>query len=138
MPAPADLHWMDAPLTPGDWTQGLIAGVPFALFGTDSRIPALGIRCLRSDGTITIARRSDIQTPQTMTIRTETMSRSVIAEPAQRFPGRFLGVSLRADAPLLDAMALSKGRFAVELEGEAPLFAPSYAEVSRVIEDCRG
>lgn len=132
------MHWMDAPLTPGYWTQGLIAGVPFALFGIDSRIPALGIRCLRSDGAITIARRSDIQTPQSMTIRTETMSRSQIAEPAERFPGRFLGVSLRADDPLLDAMALSKGRFAVEVEGEPTLYVPSYAEVSRVIEDCRG
>jgi hypothetical protein len=35
-------------------------------------------------------------------------------------------------------MALSKGRFAVEVDGEAPLYLPSYAEVSRVIEDCRG
>jgi len=38
---------------------------------------------------------------------------------------------------LLDAMALSKGRFAVELEGEAALYLPAWAEVSRVIEDCR-
>jgi hypothetical protein len=129
---------MDAPQTAGDWTQGLIAGVPYALFGVDSRIAALGIRCLRADGTVTVARRSDGQAPRAMTIRTETMSRSLIAEPVQRFPGRFLGVSLRAEDPLLHSMALSKGRFAVEVDGEAPLYLPSYAEVSRVIEDCRG
>ncbi|WP_234036005.1 hypothetical protein [Porphyrobacter sp. YT40] len=134
---PAD-QWMDAAATPGDWTQGLIAGVPFALFGTDSRIPALGLRCLRADGTITVARRSDSPSQLSMTIRTETTSRSLVAEPVQGFPGRFLGVSLRADDPLLDAMALSKGRFAVEVDGMPPLYLPSYAEVSRVIEDCRG
>lgn len=135
--APAYDSWLDAPATPGDWTQGLIAGVPFALFGVDPRIPALAIRCNRSSSTITIARRSGTQTPQTLTIRAETMSRSLLAEPAQGFPGDFLGVSLRADDPLLDAMALSKGRFAVEVESLPPLYLPSYAEVSRVIEDCR-
>lgn len=137
LPVQPGTGWMDAALTPGDWTQGLIAGVPFALFGIDHRIAALGIRCLRSEGTITIARRSDIQAQRTMTIRTETMSRSFGAEPTKGFPGAFLGISLRADDPLLDAMALSKGRFTVEVEGEQPLTIPSYAEVSRVIEDCR-
>lgn len=129
--------WMDVPASQGDWTQGLIAGNPFALFGVNSRIPSFAIRCVRANGTITIARRSETQTPRTLSIRTETMSRSIVTEPVQGFPGSFRGVSLRADDPLLDAMALSKGRFAVEMEGEPTLYLPSWAEVSRVIEDCR-
>jgi hypothetical protein len=42
-----------------------------------------------------------------------------------------------AQDPLLDAMAFSKGRFAVESAGLATLYVPPYPEVTRVIEDCR-
>ena len=38
---------------------------------------------------------------------------------------------------LLDAMAFSSGRFAVDLPGRSVLYLPSWPEVSRVIEDCR-
>ena len=44
---------------------------------------------------------------------------------------------LPARDPLLDAMAFSKGRFAVEVAGLPTLYLPSWIEVSRVIEDCR-
>jgi len=69
-----------------------------------------------------------------MTIRTETAQRALTA---QRLGAETIAVAVPATDPLLDAMALSKGRFAVEVEGEAPLYLPSWAEVSRVIEDCR-
>ena len=39
--------------------------------------------------------------------------------------------------PMLDAMAFSRGRFVIEAEGLSPVYAPSWPEVSRVIEDCR-
>ena len=39
--------------------------------------------------------------------------------------------------PLLDAMAFSKARFAVEVPGSPALYVPSYPEVTKVIEDCR-
>jgi hypothetical protein len=45
--------------------------------------------------------------------------------------------SVSAYDPLLDAIALSKGRFAVEVEGETTLYLPTWAEVSRLVEDCR-
>jgi hypothetical protein len=45
--------------------------------------------------------------------------------------------TIPARDPLLDAMAFSKGRFAVEVTGGAPLYVPAYPEVTRVIEDCR-
>ena len=44
---------------------------------------------------------------------------------------------LAPDDPLLDAMAITKGRFAVAAPGEPTLYLPAWAEVSRVIEDCR-
>ena len=37
-----------------------------------------------------------------------------------------------------DKIAFSRGRFAIEAPGAAPIAVPGWAEVSRVIEDCRG
>ncbi|MDG2003332.1 MAG: hypothetical protein P8J20_08375 [Novosphingobium sp.] len=48
-----------------------------------------------------------------------------------------IAVTLPASDPLLDAMAFSRGRFAVETAGLPTLYVPSWPEVSRVIEDCR-
>lgn len=39
--------------------------------------------------------------------------------------------------PLLDAMAFSRGRFAVEVSALPTLYVPAYPEVTRAIEDCR-
>ncbi len=48
-----------------------------------------------------------------------------------------IAARVAANDPLLDAMAFSKGRFAVEVAGLPTLYVPSYPEVTRVIEDCR-
>ncbi len=37
-----------------------------------------------------------------------------------------------------DRMIFSRGRFAVESLGAAPIAVPAWAEVARVVEDCRG
>ena len=39
---------------------------------------------------------------------------------------------------MFDKISFSRGRFAIEAPGAAPMAAPDWAEVSRVIEDCRG
>ena len=70
-----------------------------------------------------------------VTIRTETASRTINATPAAN--GDALMVSLTARDALLDTMALTKGRFAVETPDSPTLYLPAWAEVSRVIEDCR-
>ncbi|MEO7384055.1 MAG: hypothetical protein ABIU18_03890 [Novosphingobium sp.] len=44
---------------------------------------------------------------------------------------------LPASDPILDAMAFSRGRFMVETATTAPLYLPSWSEISRVVEDCR-
>jgi hypothetical protein len=68
-----------------------------------------------------------------VTVRTQTATRSFAASPA----GRETLVSFDPRAPMLDAMAFARGRFAVEAEGLSPLYLPSWPEVARVIEDCR-
>lgn len=69
-------------------------------------------------------------------VRTTSLARTVTVRP------------LAADAPqataaldprdsLLDAIAFSRGRFLVEQAGAPTLVLPAWAEVGRVIEDCR-
>ena len=66
-------------------------------------------------------------------LRSESASRSLSPTGS----GSSIGASLQAQDPLLDAMAFSKGRFAIENAGLPTLYVPSYPEVTRVIEDCR-
>ena len=46
-------------------------------------------------------------------------------------------VPIAAADKLLDAIAFSRGRFALEAAGQETLYLPSWPEISRVIEDCR-
>lgn len=69
----------------------------------------------------------------TMTVRTQSQTRAFAVAPH----AGALSVSLPARDPLLDAMAFTRGRFAIETTGMPPLYVPSWTEVSRVVEDCR-
>lgn len=118
-PAPTYTKWEDNPQTPGDWVY---AGGT-ATFGLPGQ-PQLEFRC--AGNAVQIAVRGT--SADLLTFRTETTQRSVNARDGV--------ASLAARDPLLDAIAFSKGRFAVEAAGLA-LYAPAYPEISRVIEDCR-
>lgn len=94
------------------------------------------MRCNREDGTIRLQRAGSVSGQLPMTIVTEKASRQLVARGV---PGStpVIEASLSARDPLLDAMAFSRGRFAVAVSGLATLYIPSWPEVSRVIEDCR-
>jgi hypothetical protein len=71
-----------------------------------------------------------------MRIRTEMGDRLLDAVPSGgQMPT--LVASLSANDPFLEAIAFSKGRFAVEVQGLDPLYLPAWPEVTRVIEECR-
>jgi hypothetical protein len=133
--APSYSNWMDAPLTPGDWRY---AG-GLANFGETPSAPRLTMRC-DGRGQVEIGYFGSATEPLSMTIRTEAMERtvadvsqaSVAASGSPPVVGR-----VPARDPLLDAMAFSKGRFALEVSGQPALYVPAYPEVTRVIEDCR-
>lgn len=71
-----------------------------------------------------------------MQITTETVSRTLDAQTL-RTNHLLLTAELDPRDSLLDAMAITKGRFAVEVEDESTLYLPAWVEISRVIEDCR-
>lgn len=124
--APTSSDWQDWPPTPGTWRYRRTAAGSLADYGAPGAVPALTLRCDRTAGTVTIV-RPVAATGAPVTVRTTGVTRVVPADAV-----------LPARDPLLDAMAFSRGRFVVERAGAAALVLPAWAEVGRVIEDCRG
>lgn len=128
--------YLDAPQSPGTWEYENEPHEKLALFGENPRQPVFLMRC--SEGAIALARVTDApqSEPRAMSVATETVTRRLEASPV---PGRevILAARLEVNDPLLDAMAITKGRFAIEVEGLKSLYLPAWTEVSRVIEDCR-
>jgi len=129
-------NWMDAPRTPGDWAYRTDGSGSLATYGNAGGNPAFAMRCDPAAGTVALLRAGSGNGAVPMRIRTETGDRMVTArQVGDQLP------ALRTDLPardaLLEAMAFSKGRFAVEAQGLPTLYVPAWPEVTRVIEDCR-
>lgn len=134
-PAPlprSTVDWRQAPLTPGDWTWAMEGGQSVARFAGGQLV----LRCDPSARTVTMLRPGRADGPVPMSISTSAMTRPLMGT-AQAVPQPAIALTFPARDPLLDAMAFSRGRFAVETAGLATLYVPSWTEVSRVIEDCR-
>lgn len=128
--------WMDVPKSPGDWSYGAGAAGGIAQFGEGASEPRITLRCMPAARQVVLIRHgSGANPPTALTIRTEGATRTLTATAASDRAS--VSVALAANDPLLDAMALTKGRFAVEAQGLPTLYVPAWAEVTRVIEDCR-
>lgn len=136
-PAATPSNWMDAPQTPGDWFYIPQTGASIAAFGPAERQPMFAMHCDMTSHTISIGRTSPSLASQPMTIHTESATRTFSANPAQGSVEHLVATSVPAADTFLDAIAFSKGRFAVEVGGEPTLYLPAWPEVTRVIEDCR-
>ncbi len=128
-------NWMDARATSGDWFYSTSGGVSRAVFGASSNAPLFAISCDRRAIVLSRMSTAQIPTPAGMNIRTETRDRSFAATPDAT--GMTISTTLDARDDFLDAMAFSRGRFAVETMGIANLYIPAWPEITRVIEDCR-
>jgi hypothetical protein len=137
-PEPVDVStsWMDMPQTPGDWRYRDSGSTSAALFATAQGAARFTLTCNRALRTITLMRPGETGGSAAMRILTETRTRTLDARPSGQQPPS-IAATLPANDPLLDAMAFSKGRFAVETAGMPTLYLPSWPEVTRVIEDCR-
>jgi hypothetical protein len=136
-PAPTYSNWIDAPQTPGDWSYSDGGAFTYAAFGIDAAHPLFGLRCDRANHLVSLGRTSASPAAVPMQIETETITRLFTATPREAGDTRIVRAELPAADSFLDAMALSRGRFAVEVVGEETLYLPSWPEITRVIEDCR-
>ena len=128
-------NWMDAPQTPGDWTYRTSGTGTQALFGEAAQGARAVISCDRATRRVTIERAGVASGQVQMLVRTETQDRTLTASAS---PNQQIGAQLAASDPLLDAIAFSRGRFALEVTGQQGLYLPAYPEITRVVEDCRG
>lgn len=128
-------NYLDAPQTPGTWEYVSEPGETLAVYGIDRANPEFVLRCSRASRQVGMARRISAAGPRRMRITTETAQRDIMASPVGT--RSLVAAELNARDSLLDAMAITKGRFAVSVEGERTLYLPAWTEVTRVIEDCR-
>lgn len=128
-PAP-NVGWADASLSAGNWLYRGGAPGAAALFGP-AGAPVFVARCLGSRQMQLI--RAGAASGAALTFRTSSFDRSVNAAPQ----AEGLAATVPAGDPLLDALVFSRGRFAVEAQGSAPLVVPTWPELARVVEDCR-
>ena len=124
-PAPPPAAWEDAPLSPGDWRyhQGDESSAGFGNLFAIRCEPSRQVRLVYNGGD-----------GNALIVRTTFGDRSLAAG---RAPSG-LTATLPVSDVLLDQMAFSRGRFAVEAPGAARLILPAWPELARVVEDCRG
>jgi hypothetical protein len=128
--------WIDWPLAVGDWVYRRDDRGSLALFGPTGQNATVTLRCDTGRRRIYLARES-AGSGGRMVVRTSSTLKEFAATPTGATPAYLVTEILPTD-PILDAMALSRGRFAIETEGQTPIVIPSWAEITRIVEDCRG
>jgi hypothetical protein len=122
------------PVSAGLWTYQAVPGGSSARCIDASGTARFALECSKATRRITLARTS--ATPAaSLFLWASDASRMLAA----RFEPNAMRVSadLLARDPLLDAIAISRGRIAVTMAGAEPLIMPAWPETARTIEDCR-
>jgi len=118
----------------GNWFWAQTADGSEATFRDAYSRPQLIIHCTRVSRHVSIAKPASAAAPS-LGVWTSSQSRNLPATFSAA-SGR-LSVDLPAFDPLLDAIATSRGRVGVSVPRSAPLVVPPWAEIGRVVEDCR-
>lgn len=134
--APSNLNWEVAPVVAGAWTYRADGAERQASFGPADAQPLFAVACLPSSRQIAVRLPHSSGAPRALTIRT---TYGALQWPVASGQGgsAALAAARPASDPGLDWIAYSRGRIAVELEGQPPLIVPSGSEIGRVVEDCR-
>ncbi|RDV02796.1 hypothetical protein DXH95_12735 [Sphingorhabdus pulchriflava] len=128
-------EWIDWPLAPGTWVYRTDARGSLALFGPAGANATVTLRCDRSRSRIYLSVNGSGHSG-TFLIRTSSTMKAFEPVQASNEPPYVAAEIMPRDA-ILDAIAYSRGRFAVEVGGLRPLAIPNWNEISRVVEDCR-
>jgi hypothetical protein len=127
--------WNDWPFTPGIWTYRRDGRTSVAQFGAPGRNATINFRCDAQNRRVTLSREASAPGAR-MVIHTSSMTKTVVAAPSDANPF-YLGADIATTDPILDAMAFSRGRVLVDMEGQQPVILPTWAEIARIVEDCR-
>jgi hypothetical protein len=132
VPANSNLTY-DMPIA-GTWTYAPTSDGSAATFVDAASRTQLTIRCTRLSRQVTIAKPASAAAPF-MWIWTSSQVKNVPA--TYDATSAQVSASFTAFDPLLDAIASSRGRIGFSTSGLAALVVPPWADVGRVIEDCR-
>jgi hypothetical protein len=118
----------------GEWSYAQVADGSEAVFTNISNDPQLWVYCSRATRHVSISRAAT-GPAAAMNVWTSSATRAV---PSSFNPtsGR-LTIDFTNYDPLLDAIATSRGRLGFAIGDGPALVVPAWAEVARVIEDCR-
>ena len=118
----------------GDWTYSPTSDGSQAVFANSSGQPQLTIRCTKSTRRVALLKPASSAAPA-MWIWTSSQKKSLPAT-YNASTGQ-VSVDLGAYDPLLDAIVSSRGRVGFSTSGLEALVVPPWADIARVIEDCR-
>lgn len=134
VPAPPPADWRDWTVTAGTWRFTTDARGSVAMFGQVGAAALAVLRCDARGGRVFLSVAG--AAPGTLTVRTSSVTRAVATGATGGTPP-YIAATLAPADPLLDAMAFSRGRFVLDRAGAPALVLPAWAEVGRVVEDCR-
>ena len=120
--------------TAGNWTYAPAVESSEAIFSDTSGTPQLWVRCTRATRRVTISKAATVSAPS-INVWTSSQAKSVAATFTAT-TGR-LTIDLGNYDPLLDAIVSSRGRVGFSVGSQPPLIVPPWAEIARVVEDCR-
>ena len=134
VPATTAVDFSYSPVSPGSWSYRAVAGGSEATFVDGTGTARMVILCSKVTRLVTLSRISAAPA-SSLSFWTSSLSRNL---PSRFDPpsGRVIAQVGASDA-LLDAMAFSRGRFAVLMPGSPALVLQVGAEVDHMVEDCR-
>lgn len=127
--------WLDWPLANGEWVYRRDERGSLGLFGVAGQDAAVTLRCDLQRRRIYLA-RAGAGPAGKLVIRTSSTVKEFVSSPTGGSPA-YLAAEIMPTDPILDAMAFSRGRIAIEATGQQPVAVPSWAEITRIVEDCR-
>lgn len=134
-PQPTTAEWIDWPLAAGDWVYRRDERGSIGLFGASGQNAKVTLRCDTQRRRIYLGREGT-GTGGKMVVRSSSSMKEFVASPTGATPA-YLASEIMPNDPILDAMAFSRGRIAIEVTGQQPIAIPSWAEITRIVEDCR-
>lgn len=134
-PAPPATDWADRTPAPGLWTYTQDARGSIAMYGQSGGNALFTLRCDKAARRI-YASRAGLAAGR-MTLRSTNGARAYDSLPTGGTPP-YVAATVAPTDPQLDAMAFSRGRILIGLDGADDLILPIWPEFTRVVEDCRG
>jgi hypothetical protein len=129
-------EWRDWPIASGDWVYRTDDRGSIALFGMPQRDALITLRCDKTRGRVYLARASQSEKDSVITVRTSSALKQLNASPTGGTPP-YIAAELMPNDSILDAIVYTRGRIALEGQGQQSIAIPIWSEVAKVVEDCR-